>query len=183
MSSATPTTVTLGNPFSPTPPGTLLEAGPYVLWTLLGTSAAVVESVYMLINNPVGEIDDAFVIRLVDASGVVVFAQASQAFNLATGPNTLELTWARGAVAVSLDDAFVQTNNMAFGGYTVFMTMPLPDLALVPNSYVTLSRYSTESSFTALDIDQIVVTWTAVEQGATVEDLAGPFMLVPGPGA
>jgi len=94
-----------------------------------------------------------------------------------------ELTWARGAVGVTVHAVQVASSLSTPYAEVGFVTMPLPNLSLAPKSYITIQRIN-QGDQDQHTLTPITVTYTPTEAPSDVEQVAvGPYMLVPGPGA
>jgi hypothetical protein len=167
--------------------------GPTVIWTYNGTGPAVIESVYCLLTwaQPDNEaVQDLLTLSIVTQAGSVMFAASTNNINidkdtaLIGGETIGEVTWTRGGGAVAELDQTILTEITAVSATParyMAMTPPLPDFAISPGDYVQLYRIG--SIPTALTVGPITVTYTPAEEASITDLAAGPFMLVPGPGA
>lgn len=143
--------------------------GPYAIWTNIEAGPVVVESVYCAVLSVLSQLTDVFVLYVVEKSGAVLFAQASQLLKTEAGNATAELTWARGGAAVDADSYVELELSNPIGAAWLAQTMPLGNMAIAPGSYVTLTRRPGFSPNDDIAVGPVVVTYTpATAEGAAI---------------
>lgn len=171
--------------------GTLAAVEPYGPTNILTIYAftigevATVETVYLRCHADGSnqEWDGTVVLRLIDQTGLVLYAQATPEIEIPTdadsNPDEFELTWSRGANA-----SFTQTGPLGtpaeFIPNFVWATMPLPDAVLRGGSQIQVQGFlGYVNGQLVSDLVILEATVTLTELGSDASTTQGIPLLTP----
>ena len=114
--------------------------GPFTLWSVPGSSSALVGSISLFIDYSEATFGpDVYVLTLLGQNNEVLYTQPTSVFLSGTDLNTsFQATWAIGANDTAQLPAFQVAEVFAFTPFA-WATLPLPNMVLPPLSQVALT--------------------------------------------